>query len=159
MNEAAVLAARIGAELTNGLEEGKRFDVAYRATDLDENNITILASISDRLLDGIGHVRDDLNGPSQIIAASLRCEHLVVDSPGGHVVDLAEGRRRKPFVVPEIEIRFGTVFGHVDLAVLKRIHCPGIDVQVGIELEERHLQASGLEQRADRRGGESLAER
>ena len=50
-------------------------------------------------------------------------------------------------------------FGHVDLAVLKRIHRPGIDIQIGIEFKERHLQASGLKQCTDRCGGEPLAER
>jgi hypothetical protein len=44
----------------------------------------------------------------------------------------------------KVEIGLGAVIGHKDFAVLERIHCSRINVQVGIHLQKGHLQASGL---------------
>ena len=159
MDEAAVLAAGIGAELPDGFEERERFDVADRATDLDEDDVDVLAGAADRLLDGVGHVGNDLDGAAEIVAAALAGEDRVVDLAGGHVVDLAEASRGEAFIVPEVEIGLGAVFGDVDLAVLEGIHRPGVDVQVGVELQERDAEAARFEQGADRSRREALAER
>jgi hypothetical protein len=59
----------------------------------------------------------------------------------------------------EVEIGLGAVIGDVDLAVLVRAHRAGIDVEVRVELLERHGIAVVLEQPADRGRRESLAER
>ena len=59
----------------------------------------------------------------------------------------------------EVEIGLAAVVGHVDLAVLIRAHRARIDVDVRVELLQRHLVAVAFEQRADRGGGETLAER
>src|SRR6185437_262980 len=58
---------------------------------------------------------------------------------------------RKAFVVAEIKIRFRAIVGNKDFTVLKRRHRSGIDVQVRIEFDERHVQPARFEQRADRR--------
>ena len=59
----------------------------------------------------------------------------------------------------EIEIGLGAVVGDEDLAVLERAHRAGIDVDVRVHLEQRHLEAARLEQRADRRRRQPLAQR
>ena len=75
-------------------------------------------------------------------------------NPAGRVVILfGEGEGRIPFIVAQVQIRFRAVVRHVDFPVLIRIHRAGIDVDVGIELEERDLQPSTLEQVADRGRG------
>jgi len=51
----------------------------------------------------------------------------------------------------EVEVGFGAVVEHINLAVLKRAHRAGIDVEVGIELLERHLESAIFQQRAQRR--------
>ena len=63
-----------------------------------------------------------------------------------------------PHITNEIQVGLGAVFGHEDLAVLERAHRPGIDVDVGVELEEGDLQAARLEQRGHGRGGDALSE-
>ena len=55
----------------------------------------------------------------------------------------------EPFVMPEVEIGFGAVVGDKDFAVLERRHRAGIDVEVRVELDQRHVQPAGFEQRAD----------
>ena len=93
--------------------------------DLDEDHVAVLAGVPDGALDRIGHVGDDLDRPAEIVAAPFGGEHLIVDPAGGHVVDLAEGRRREALVVAEVEIRLRPVLGHVDLAVLEGFIVPG----------------------------------
>src|SRR5476651_950719 len=48
-------------------------------------------AIKDFILDGVGDVRDHLDGGAEIIAAPLLGEDVLIDAPGGDVVGL--GRR------------------------------------------------------------------
>ena len=59
----------------------------------------------------------------------------------------------------EVEIGLGAVVGDEALAVLIGRHRAGIDVQIGIELAQPHGIAARLQQRAERRRGQTLAER
>ena len=59
----------------------------------------------------------------------------------------------------EIEIGLGAVIGDEDLPVLVGAHRAGIDVEVGVELAQPDLEAARLQQRAERRRRETLAER
>ena len=59
----------------------------------------------------------------------------------------------------EIEIGFGAVVEHVNLAVLERIHRAGIDIEIRIELLENNAQTTRFEQRSKRRGSQSFAKR
>src|SRR5207244_1750844 len=61
-------------------------------------------------------------------------------------------------VVPEVEVRLGAVVRDVYLAVLERRHRAGIDVDVGVELLDRHPQAALDQQPAQRRGRDALAQ-
>ena len=66
-------------------------------------------------------------------------------------------RVSEALVVAKVQVGFGAVVGDENLAVLERVHGAGIDVDVGIELLEGDPKASGLEQRADGRRGQTLA--
>jgi hypothetical protein len=44
-------------------------------------------------------------------------------------------------VVPDVQVGLRAVVGDVDLAVLERVHRPGIDVEVGVELLHGDAQA------------------
>ena len=158
VDEAAILATGGRAELSDRFEEGQRFDIADRAADLDENDVDVLARAANRFLDLIRHVRDDLDGAAQVVASPLLREDRIVDASRCHVVHAAEACGRESFVVAEVEIGFGSVLGDVDLAMLEGIHRPGIDVQVGIEFQEGDLQTPRLEERADRRRCQTLAQ-
>src|SRR6185503_12550687 len=57
------------------------------------------------------------------------------------------------------EVRLGAVIGDEDLAVVVRRHGAGVDVDVGVELQDRDGDAARLEDPSDRGGGDALAER
>ena len=61
-------------------------------------------------------------------------------------------------VVAEVEVGLGAVVGDEDLAVLVGAHRPRIDVEVGVELAQPDLVAARLQERAERRRCETLAE-
>ena len=76
--------------------------------------------------------------------------------PCGAVVVAKHADARKAFVVAQIEVGFGPIISHEDLAVLKRAHRAGIDIQIGIKLQKRNLEPAGLQQSTHRRGGQPL---
>ena len=59
----------------------------------------------------------------------------------------------------QVEVGLAAVVEHVDFAVLVGAHRAGIDVDVRIELLHADPQSAMLQQHADRRAGQSLAER
>ena len=77
------------------------------------------------------------------------------------VVMLSWRRRRaagEALVVAEVEIGLRAVVGDEHLAVLVGRHRARIDVEIGIELAQPHRVAARLQQRAERRRCETLAE-
>ena len=83
-------------------------------------------------LDLIGNVWNDLHGFTQILTASLLPNHRLIDLTGGEVIALAHLGAHKTFVVSKIEIGLGAVFGHKDLAMLKRTHGSRVYIDVGV---------------------------
>jgi hypothetical protein len=48
--------------------------------------------------------------------------------------------------VPDIQVCFRTVVGDENLTVLERVHGPGIDVEIGIELLHRDAQTARFQE-------------
>ena len=71
---------------------------------------------------------------------------------------LAQGDRGVALVMPQVQVGFGPVFGDVDLAVLERVHGPGVHVDVGVQFLKGDAQPPGFQQGADSRGGHALAQ-
>jgi len=82
----------------------------------------------------VGDVRDDLHRAAEIIAAAFLVDHRLVDLAGGEVVAPAHPRAGKALVMAEVEIGLRTIVGNEHLAVLKRAHGAGVDVDIRIEL-------------------------
>ena len=59
----------------------------------------------------------------------------------------------------DVEVGLGAVVGDEDLAVLERVHRPGVDVEVGVELLHGDPQTARPQQPAEAGGREPLAER
>src|SRR5476651_2417091 len=116
-------------------------------------------AIEDEILDGVGDVRDHLDGGAEIIAAPFLGEDVLVDAPGGDVVGLGGRTPGKTLVVSEIEIGLGAVVGHEHFAMLVRRHRSGVEIEIGIELAEPNLVAPRLQQRAERCRSQTFAER
>jgi hypothetical protein len=104
-------------------------------------------------------VRDDLHRAAQVVAAALLLDHLEVDLAGRPVVVARRALVREALVVAQVQVGLGAVVGDVHLAVLVRAHRARIDVDVRIEFLQRDLVAVAFEERADRGGRQSLAER
>ena len=68
------------------------------------------------------------------------------------------GPAGEALVMAEVEVGLGAVVGDEHLAVLVGRHRAGIDVEIGVELAQPHLVAARLQQRAERRRCETLAE-
>ena len=87
-------ARQIVAELADGLEERQAFDIADRAADFDENEVEVVIAFEDEVLDGVGDVRNDLDGGAEILALAFLGEHVGIDATGGDVVALVGVRDR-----------------------------------------------------------------
>jgi len=105
-----------------------------------------------------GDVRDHLHRVAEVFTAALLGDHRRVHLTGGDVGRGPQVGVEEPLVVPDVEVGLGSVLGDVDLAVLERVHRPGVDVEVRVELLHRHPQAASLEQAAQAAGREALAE-
>ena len=92
MNVHRVIARQFVLELADRLEERQALDVADGAADLDQHEIILVIAGEDEFLDGVGDVRDDLDGRAEIIAAPFLGDDVLVDAPGGDVVGLGGGR-------------------------------------------------------------------
>ena len=154
-----VLAADVLTELANGFEERQALDVADGAADLDEHDVDVRGDRADAVFDLVGDVRNHLHGAAEVIAAALLLNDRLVNLAGRPVVIPRRLGVGEAFVVAEVEVRLGAVVGDVDLAVLIRAHRARVDIDIRVELLQRDLVAVPLEQRADRRRGEPLAER
>ena len=153
-----VVARQFVAQLADRLEERQALDVADGAADLAQHEIEAVIAVADEILDGVGDVRDDLDGGAEIVAAPLLGEDVLVDAPGGDVVLARRRPAGEALVMAEVEIGLGAVVGDEHLAVLVGRHGAGIDVEIGVELAQAHLVAARLQQRAERCGCETLAE-
>ena len=144
VNVDGMMPRQVIAQLTDGLEEWQALDVADRAADFAENEINSFVALQNEFLDRVGDVRDHLDGGTEIIAAPLLREDLLVNASRRDVVLAARGASGKPLVVTQVEIGFRAVIGHEYFAMLVGRHRAGVDVEVGIELPEPDLVAPRL---------------
>ncbi len=162
MHEGALVRPQAQTHLAHRLQEGQRFDVAHGAADFDDRHLhrllrTITGAAFDELLDFVGDVRNHLHRFAEVVAAALFFEHAFVDLAGGEVVGALHAGFDEALVVAEVEVGFGPVVGDEHLAVLKRAHGAGIDVEVGVELDQGDVEAARFEQRRQRSGRDALA--
>ena len=156
-----VLLAHVIAKLANRLEVGERFNVSDRPADFDDDDLGLLLARNpvDPLLDLIRHVGNDLDGRSEVVAAPFLRDDGVVDLPSGQVRRPSDIAVDEALVMAEVEVGFGSVFGHEDLAVLIGRHRPRVDVQVRIHLERGDGETSRGEDAAKGSGSDAFAER
>ena len=157
---ADVLAADVEAELPDGLEEREDLDVAHRAADLGDDHVDVVGGQDlDAALDLVGDVGDDLDGLAQVVAPALGGEHGLVDRAGRGVGVPGQALVDEALVVAQVEVGLTAVVGDVHLAVLEGVQGPRVDVDVGVELLDRHPQAPGLQESTEGCRGDPLAQR
>ena len=160
VDKQAVAAADLGRHLADGFEEGLGFNVARGAADLGDDHVcrSLFADRVDERLDLVGDVRDDLHGFAQVFTRALLVEHVPVHLARGQVGELVQILVDEALVVAEVEVGLRAVVGHVYLAVLERAHRAGVNIDIGVELLRRHLEAAALEQAAERCSRNALAQ-
>ncbi len=168
VHEGGLVGPELQAHLAHRFEERQRLDVADRAADLDDGDIDRMVGVAigcdagaalDEFLDLVGDVRDHLHRLAEVVAAAFSLEHTLVDLAGGEVVGLLHPSGDEALVVAQVEIGFRAVVGHIDLAVLEWRHRAGVDIEVGVELDQRDLDAARFKDRCERRRRNALAQR
>ena len=149
---------QVVAKLADRLEEGQAFDVADRAADLDQHEVVAVGVLKDEFLDGVGDVRNDLHRCAQIAAAAFLLQNGRIDAAGRDVVGLGRRYAGEPLVVAQVQVGFGAVVGHEDLAVLIRAHRARIDVEIGVELAKTDGVTARLQECAEGCRGKAFAE-
>ena len=159
MHENALAARRVLGELADRFEKRQTLDIADGAADLAQHEIHLILADRDEVFDFVGYMRDHLDRLTQVVAAPLILEHVGIDPARRHAVGAARMHAGEAFVVAKVEIGFCAVIGDEDLAMFKRAHRAGIDVEVGVKLAQPYAIAACLQQRAQSRRGKALAKR
>ena len=159
VDEAAVSHALLLAELADGLDEGLALDVADGAAQLGDDHVGtgLLLDAEEALLDGVGDVRDHLDGAAKEVSLALARDEALVDGTGGEVGVAREVLVNEALVVAQVQVGLLAVLGDEDLAVLERAHGARVDVEVGVGLLHHDLVATSLEQTAQRGRRDALA--
>ncbi len=124
----------VHAHLSNRFQKRQRLDIADSTSNFDHDDVHALASSADPVLHLVGDVRNDLNGATEVIAPTFATDHLFIDLAGGEVVLFLHRRANEAFIVAQIEIGFGAIFGHENLTMLKRTHGARVNIDIWIEL-------------------------
>ena len=150
MDNAGISRACIVLKLTDSLQEGLAFDVAYRAADLDDGDLRLFLIIIavKAALDLVGDVGDHLNRAAAEVAPALLLENAPVDFSRGHIGVLRQAFINEALIVAQIQVRLSAVVGDEYLSVLDRIHGAGVNVDVGVKFLHGYLVASRLQQAA-----------
>ena len=158
MDEKDVFPAMLELELAQGLKEWQALDVPRCAANLGDEDIGAFAALEDATLDLVGHVRDNLDGGSEIISVALLGDDGLIDLAGCQTVGTAKRAGGEALVMAEVEVGLSAVVEHVNLTVLVGVHRPRIHVEVGVEFLDSYREAPRFEQRAERASCEALAE-
>ena len=159
VDEQHVAVRPLGRHLADGLQKGLGFDVAHGAANLADDHVHILVGHGvDAAFDLVGDMGDDLDGGAQVVAPALPVQHRPVDLAGGNGAVAAEILVHEPLVMAQVQVRLGAVLGDEDLAVLVGAHGAGVHINIGVELLVAHPQAPLLQQTAQRRRADALAQ-
>ena len=89
-------------------------------------------------------MRNDLHSLAEVFAAAFLFKNALINLTGREVVVAAHLRGNEALVVTQVKVGLRTVLRHEHFAVLERTHRARIHVDVGIELDHRHLETTGL---------------
>ena len=161
VDEQHVAALLFLPELTRGLDEGLRLDVADGAADLGDDDVGagLVGDAAQALLDGLGDVRNHLHSAAEEVAATLAGDKSFVNGALREVRFARQVLVDEALVMPQVKIAFVTVFGDEDLAMLKRAHGARVHVKVWVHLLHGHLVAASLQQMPQGGGRDALAQR
>ena len=155
-----LLSSEVPPELSRSLQEGHGFDVPHGPSQFHNGHVRPGLSGDRRYppLYLIRDVGDYLDGLPEILPSPLVLDDGPVDLPRGDVVVHSKMEVHEPLVVPEVEIHFPAVVQDIHLPVFERVHGPCVDVEVGVDLDGCHVDASRLEKTPYGRCGDPLSQ-
>ena len=156
-----VVAPDFVPHLANRLKEGQPLYVAHRAADFHDNDFGggFFGEAQDALFDGVRDMGDGLNRAAQKLPAPLAGYDLAVNPPRRYVGKAGQVHVHEPLVMPQIQVGLRTVVGDENLPMLVRRHGAGVDVEIGVELHQRHGYAAAFEDAPDGRDANPFAHR
>src|SRR5690349_21604010 len=104
MNVDRVMSRQIISKLPDRFEIRQAFDVADRAAHFDEDEVVTVVTVANKILNGVGDMRNDLNGGAEIVATPLLGQDVEIDTAGGDVVLPRRRISGEALVVAEVEI-------------------------------------------------------
>ena len=158
VHEHGIVATHDGRQLTNGFKERQGLDVAHGTAHFDDGNLMAFGTGNHPLLDGVGDVRDHLDGGAQIVTTTLLAQHVCIDAAGGEVVAAGHLGADETLVVAQIQIGFGPVLGYEHFTMLGRAHGARIHVDVRVQFHDGHIQTTGFQNGCQRSCGNAFAE-
>ena len=146
MNVDGVVVTDGQRKLADRFEKRQAFDVADGPPHFHDHHVVLAGGgqRSHAAFDLIRNVRNHLDGRPQVIPPPFLGNHFIVHLSCRRVVLAGHADVEETLVVPQVEVRFGTIVGDIDFAVLERVHRSRIDVDVRVELLNRHTQAARL---------------
>jgi len=161
MDEHDVVGSEFVAQLAHRLDERLALDVADGAADFGDHDMRsrLAGSAQHALLDGVGYMWDDLHRAAEEVAASFTRDERLVNRALREIRFAREALVDETLVMAQVEVAFVPVVGNEDLAMLKRRHRAGIDIQVWVHLLHSHPVSARFQQMPERCGGDALAER
>ena len=133
----------------------KLFEMGYTSREGNAFNVlTIRHMLENPKYKGwyCGNKTQNLDYPSFFI------QHIPIDLTGGQIGKFIQILVDKPFIVPQIQIGFRTVFRNIDLSVLIGAHGAWVHIDIGVQLLGCYLQSSGLQQAAQGRCCDALSQ-
>ena len=148
------------AHLSDGFEEGQSFDVAHGAADFDDDHVGVglFSEANQAVLYFVGEMGHGLDGAAEEVAATLAGNQFEVGLAGGYVAVAGQLDVDEAFVVAEVEVGFAAVPGDEDLAMLVGRHGAGVNVEVGVELDDGNGKPLAFEDAPDGGDADALAD-
>ena len=146
-------------DLTDRFKERLAFDVAHRTADLRDAHVGLAVVHGvDAAFDLVSDVRNDLHRAAEVAALPLAVEDAPVDLAGGDGSVRVQRLIHEALVVAEVQVGLRAVVGDEDLAVLVGTHRAWVHIKIGVEFLVLHAQPALLQQAAERRRADALAE-
>ena len=100
---------------------------------------------------------DDLHRGAEIFSLPLLVQNVPIDLSCGQVGVFVQVFVDESFIMPQIQVGFRTVLGHIHLAMLIGAHGARVNIDIGIQLLRGDLQTSGFQQPPQGSGGDPFA--
>ncbi len=144
MHKQRVFAAKLQSNLPDGFQKGQTLNITNSSTDFHYAKVHPFGGQRDPSFNLVCDVRNYLNGSTTVLAATFTLQNIPVNLSRRHAVVFGHDCRGKALVMAEVKVSFGAIISDKHLSMLQRIHQSWIQIQVGVQLHQGHLQAPSL---------------